>query len=253
MPHPGRSDRNTLLHRLFKGGSLKIVAGKAPRNLTAAYRSGAADRRGRRHRDLGRGRPGHAGGKAHPVVCQPQDHLRVDAAGRGHKPHCAAVRAIRSARVGNAVPRVRRASPRSNGPISSGRRITPSLPRGAAQPVARWSRKSIRPRMLRSGRWRALRGPRPGRHMPASKSTRWRASCRTPVGASWPPSSCVPRTTPTPSRFSSTPSWASRGGSKPTKSMKPALAARAESFDLDHIPPEVLAVTVGADCQDDRD
>ena len=33
MPHPGESDRNTLLHRLFKGGSLKIVAGKAPRNL----------------------------------------------------------------------------------------------------------------------------------------------------------------------------------------------------------------------------
>jgi phage terminase large subunit GpA-like protein len=33
MPHPGRSDRNTLLHRLFSGGSLKIVAGKAPRNL----------------------------------------------------------------------------------------------------------------------------------------------------------------------------------------------------------------------------
>jgi phage terminase large subunit GpA-like protein len=27
MPHPGRSDRNTLLHRLFDGGSLKIVAG----------------------------------------------------------------------------------------------------------------------------------------------------------------------------------------------------------------------------------
>jgi phage terminase large subunit GpA-like protein len=33
MPHPGRSDRNTLLHRLFRGGSLKIVSGKAPRNL----------------------------------------------------------------------------------------------------------------------------------------------------------------------------------------------------------------------------
>lgn len=33
MPRPGRSDRNTLLHRLFAGGSLKIVAGKAPRNL----------------------------------------------------------------------------------------------------------------------------------------------------------------------------------------------------------------------------
>jgi phage terminase large subunit GpA-like protein len=33
MPHPGRSDRNTLLHRLFPGGSLKIVAGNLPRNL----------------------------------------------------------------------------------------------------------------------------------------------------------------------------------------------------------------------------
>jgi hypothetical protein len=30
---PGRSDRNTLLHRIFDGRSLKIVAGKAPRNL----------------------------------------------------------------------------------------------------------------------------------------------------------------------------------------------------------------------------
>jgi phage terminase large subunit GpA-like protein len=33
MPHPGRSDRNTLLHRIFAGGSLKVVAGKSPRNL----------------------------------------------------------------------------------------------------------------------------------------------------------------------------------------------------------------------------
>jgi phage terminase large subunit GpA-like protein len=31
-----------------------------------------------------------------------------------------------------------------------------------------------------------------------------------------------------------------------------ALAARAESFDLDRIPAEVLALTVGADVQDDR-
>jgi len=28
-----RTNRNTLCHRLFKGGSLKVVAGKAPRNL----------------------------------------------------------------------------------------------------------------------------------------------------------------------------------------------------------------------------
>jgi phage terminase large subunit GpA-like protein len=34
MPKPGKSiDRNKLLHRIFHGGSLKIVAGKAPRNL----------------------------------------------------------------------------------------------------------------------------------------------------------------------------------------------------------------------------
>lgn len=33
MPHPGRSDRNTLVHRLFKDGSLKIVAAGAPRNM----------------------------------------------------------------------------------------------------------------------------------------------------------------------------------------------------------------------------
>lgn len=33
MPHPGRSDRNTLLHRLFPGGSLKVVAAGAPRNM----------------------------------------------------------------------------------------------------------------------------------------------------------------------------------------------------------------------------
>jgi phage terminase large subunit GpA-like protein len=33
MPHPGRSDRNTLLHRLFGGGSLKLVSGMSPRNL----------------------------------------------------------------------------------------------------------------------------------------------------------------------------------------------------------------------------
>jgi len=33
MPHPGHSDRHTLLHRLFDGGSLKVVAAGAPRNL----------------------------------------------------------------------------------------------------------------------------------------------------------------------------------------------------------------------------
>jgi phage terminase large subunit GpA-like protein len=33
MPHPGRSDRNTLVHRIFGGGSLKIVAAGAPRNM----------------------------------------------------------------------------------------------------------------------------------------------------------------------------------------------------------------------------
>ena len=36
LPTPttaGRSSRNTLLHRIFPGGSLKVVAGKAPRNL----------------------------------------------------------------------------------------------------------------------------------------------------------------------------------------------------------------------------
>jgi hypothetical protein len=30
-----------------------------------------------------------------------------------------------------------------------------------------------------------------------------------------------------------------------------ALAARAEAFDIDHIPPEVLAVTIGGDVQDE--
>ena len=30
------------------------------------------------------------------------------------------------------------------------------------------------------------------------------------------------------------------------------LASRAEAFDLEHIPAEVLAITIGADCQDDR-
>jgi phage terminase large subunit GpA-like protein len=33
MPHPGKSDRNTLTHRIFKGGSLRIVAAGAPRML----------------------------------------------------------------------------------------------------------------------------------------------------------------------------------------------------------------------------
>ena len=33
MPSPGRCDRNTLVHRIFKNGSLKIVAAGAPRNM----------------------------------------------------------------------------------------------------------------------------------------------------------------------------------------------------------------------------
>ena len=32
-PSLARRDRNTMLHRLWPGGSLKCVAGKAPRNL----------------------------------------------------------------------------------------------------------------------------------------------------------------------------------------------------------------------------
>ena len=32
-PSVARHDRNTMLHRLWNGGSLKVVAGKAPRNL----------------------------------------------------------------------------------------------------------------------------------------------------------------------------------------------------------------------------
>jgi phage terminase large subunit GpA-like protein len=33
MPHPGRSDRNTLTHRMYEGGSLKSVHAGAPRNF----------------------------------------------------------------------------------------------------------------------------------------------------------------------------------------------------------------------------
>jgi hypothetical protein len=33
MPHPGRSDRNTLLHRLFDGGSLKFVRKSSAKRL----------------------------------------------------------------------------------------------------------------------------------------------------------------------------------------------------------------------------
>jgi hypothetical protein len=35
MPHPGRSDRNTITHRMYEGGSLKIVHAGAPRTSVA--------------------------------------------------------------------------------------------------------------------------------------------------------------------------------------------------------------------------
>jgi phage terminase large subunit GpA-like protein len=43
-----------------------------------------------------------------------------------------------------------------------------------------------------------------------------------------------------------------QGWSTPSMINESALMARAESFDLDHIPREVLIVTAGADVQDDR-
>jgi phage terminase large subunit GpA-like protein len=79
MPHPGRSGRNTLLHRLFPGGSLKIVAGKGPRNL-------------RRHTARVLLIDEADAIEASAVLRQQEDRRGQHPARRGDEPHCAALR-----------------------------------------------------------------------------------------------------------------------------------------------------------------
>jgi phage terminase large subunit GpA-like protein len=83
MPHPGRSDRNTLVHRLFKGGSLKIVAAGAPRNMRRhSARVLLIDEVDAAQVTAG-GRCRGAGDTTDADVAEPEDSLRRHAARSG--------------------------------------------------------------------------------------------------------------------------------------------------------------------------
>ena len=70
------SERNTLLRRRFAGGSLKIVAARAPRNLRRhTARILIVDEADACETGAGR-QPNYAGGAAHLVVRQPENNYR---------------------------------------------------------------------------------------------------------------------------------------------------------------------------------
>jgi phage terminase large subunit GpA-like protein len=104
MPHPGRSDRNTLPHRLFSGGSLKIVAGKAPRNLRRHTARVLLIDEARRDRGERGRRPDRARREKNAQLRRQEDHRRVDAARRSHQPYRPALQSVRPAGVRVPVP-----------------------------------------------------------------------------------------------------------------------------------------------------
>ncbi len=139
-----RINRNTLTHRLFRGGDLKVVAGKAPRNL-------------RRH-------------TARILLVDEAD--AIEASAEGDAITLAERRTLSFANrkiiaggtpldeSTSAITRLYRQSDqrvfelpcpscgtfaRSNGRRSNGRPVIPSKRRGAAPPAMRWSARATRP------------------------------------------------------------------------------------------------------------
>ena len=233
-------ERNTLLSRRFPGGSLKIVAAKAPRNL-------------RRHTarvlivdeadacEIGaEGNPIRLAERRTLSFRKPQDHHRLDAAVRGHDPRAARLCRDRDARVFE-VP-----CPECGGfteimwqhiEWQDGRPGHRRLPLPALQGADRRAAQG------RDGRRRALArdAARGAAAMPASGSTRW---CRCLANASWAQAGGRIRRRERRSRPnckpSSTRSWRKAGARPAPRSTRARLQARAEPFGLDAIPAEVL-------------
>jgi phage terminase large subunit GpA-like protein len=250
MPRPGRSDRNTLLHRLFDGGSLKVVPGKAPRNL-------------RRH-------------NARVLMIDEVDAIEVSA--EGDPVSLAEKRTLSFANrkiICGSTPLDEETSHIARLYSQSDQRVWevpcphcrafneirwPAIEWPTERPeLAAWRCPSCRavvdeqhkPQMLTEGRWRALR-PEVGSGHAGFKIN---ALASLLPNASWGKLAAeylrAKDDADTLKVFVNTvlgEPWREQAD----EVEEADLARRAEGFDIDHIPPEVLAVTVGGDCQDDR-
>jgi phage terminase large subunit GpA-like protein len=250
MPHPGRSDRNTLLHRLFPDGSLKIVAGKAPRNL-------------RRH-------------TARVLLIDELDAVEVSA--EGDPVTLAEKRTLSFANrkiVCGSTPLDESTSHIARLYAQSDQRIWempcpecaafheiawPDIewPEGKPE-LAAWrcpSCKSLiaekfKRRMLSKGRWRAQRRERGSGHA----GFRINALASVLPQAAWGKLAAEylrAKDDETTLRVFVNTVLGEPWREQADEIEETALARRAEGFDLGSIPPEVLALTVGADVQGDR-
>jgi phage terminase large subunit GpA-like protein len=252
LPTPttaGRSSRNTLLHRIYPGGSLKCVAGKAPRNL-------------RRH-------------TCRILLIDEADAIEVTAEG---DPITLAER--RTLSFGNrkiivgSTPLQESTSHVARCYAESDQRVfevpCPSCgafsellwpdmtwPDGKPE-LAAWRcpqcselvPENRKRKMVLAGYWRVTRPDVKGH-----AGFRLNALVSLLPNASWAKLAAEYETVKYDSDrlmvFTNTllgQPWAETADEIDDE----ALAARAEGFDLDHIPAEVLALTIGADCQDDR-
>ena len=242
-------ERNTLLSRRFPGGSLKIVAAKAPRNLRRHTARVLIDRRGRRLEIGAEGNPitlaerrtlSFANRKiiigSTPLFEDTSHVLRAYARSDQRVfevpcPECGGFTEILWAHI-----------EWTDGAARDGRLPLPALQgadRGAAQGGA-WSPPAAG----------ARHGPR-CRATRASGSTRLCRASRMRHGASSRPNSCRRRTIPRLQTFVNT--ILAKAGARPeARISRRELAARGEPFGLDAFPPEVLVLTAGIDVQDDR-
>jgi phage terminase large subunit GpA-like protein len=244
-----RINRNTITHRLFRGGSLKIVAGKAPRNL-------------RRH-------------SARVLLVDEADG--IEASAEGDPISLAERRTMSFANrkiICGSTPLDEATSPIARLFSQSDQRIWEvpcphcrafaelqwsaiEWPDGRPEQAA-WRCPSChqlvgaehRARMASAGRWRALRPDVLGH-----AGFRISALASLLPGAAWGKLAAeylsAKDDDATLRVFQNTVlglPWSERAD----EIEEGDLASRVEGFDLDHIPADVLAVTVGADCADDR-
>jgi len=250
MPHPGKTgDRNTLTHRIYKGGSLKIVAARAPRNL-------------RRHAArvllIDEVDACEATAEGDPVSLAEKRTLSF--ADRkiivGSTPLDEATSHI-TRLYGQSDQRIWEMPCPSCGAFAEIQWRDIVWPEGQPERAA-WRcpscedliDESHKPQMLRRGHWRALQ--------PCVKS---HAGFRISALASLLPNAAWGKLAEEFLRAKDDPAtlrvfintclgepWREAGDELDEHD----LAARVEPFDLDNIPVEVTFITAGVDCQDDR-
>jgi phage terminase large subunit GpA-like protein len=245
----GRSDRNTLLHRLYRGGSLKVVAGKAPRNL-------------RRH-------------TARILLIDECDAIEVSA--EGDPITLAEKRTLSFANrkiILGSTPLDEGTSHVMRAFGASDQRVfeVPCPQCGAFQEV-KWADiewpegrpesaayrcpsckalidESHKAQMVERGQWRATR-PDIKNHA----GFRINSLVSLLPNASWcklAPEFLRAKDDSTTLRVFLNTVLAEPWREQADEVDENELLGRVEPFDLDHIPPEILAITIGVDTQDDR-